>query len=242
MNEDNLIIGIAEDRLRQCEDNYMITCTDFLDMHQQSVLRGAFRQYLSRKEGIRARFYGGYPDAERTVMLFIPDYIELPEESAGASGDHAASDSAETDDPAYKGPDDVMKDICGDIFTVIRASHSEKASASRKGRALGHGDYLGALMGLGIRREVTGDILVRDDGADMIVLSEIADFIMKEYRSAGKARLELQKLKLDDLIVPESIYEEFSSPVASMRLDNIVSAGFGISRSKAAEAIRALFL
>ena len=34
---------------------------------------------------------------------------------------------------------------------------------------LTHSDYLGSMLGLGIDRSVTGDILVRDDGADIII-------------------------------------------------------------------------
>ena len=40
-----------------------------------------------------------------------------------------------------------------------------------------HRDYLGALMKLGIKREKIGDILVRKEGAQVILLPEIADLL-----------------------------------------------------------------
>ena len=44
--------------------------------------------------------------------------------------------------------------------------------------APGHRDYLGAILGLGIRREWVGDILVHEEGADIIVLEDMAEFIL----------------------------------------------------------------
>ena len=39
-------------------------------------------------------------------------------------------------------------------------------------------------MGLGIKREMTGDILVRKDGADIIVMREMAQFIQTHMEKA----------------------------------------------------------
>ncbi|MGI6721420.1 MAG: RNA-binding protein [Anaerovoracaceae bacterium] len=118
-----------------------------------------------------------------------------------------------------------------DILAVLRADTSGHAG-------LTHRDYLGALTGLGIRRDLAGDILVRRDGADIIILKEIADFLLLNYTQAGRAALKTQILPLSQLIVPEASVKVIRDTVASMRLDNIVSAGFGMSRSKAAEAVQ----
>ena len=40
-----------------------------------------------------------------------------------------------------------------------------------------HRDYLGALIKLGIKREKIGDILVFEDGADILILDEVKKFI-----------------------------------------------------------------
>ena len=53
--------------------------------------------------------------------------------------------------------------------------------------ALSHRDYLGSLLGLGIERSVVGDILVREDGADAVVLSDMADGGHKGYRRVPAA-------------------------------------------------------
>jgi RNA-binding protein YlmH len=58
-----------------------------------------------------------------------------------------------------------------DLFEFIRATKSKQDT-------LTHRDYLGSLMGLQLKRECIGDIFVHDDGADIVVLREIADSLI----------------------------------------------------------------
>lgn len=125
-----------------------------------------------------------------------------------------------------------------DTLAVVRATHSAGSSASRSGRPLSHGDYLGALIGLGIKREMTGDILVRDDGADIILLKSIAEFVEQNFVKAGKSYLHAEVRPLSDLLIPKADAEEGHTTVASLRLDAIVSSAFRLSRTRAAEAIK----
>lgn len=83
-----------------------------------------------------------------------------------------------------------------------------------------------------------GDILVRDDGADIIIMDDIEDFLLLNYQKAGRTTLKLSSHPLSDLRIPEIRTAMISDTVASLRLDNIVSSVFKMSRSKAAEAIR----
>ena len=57
----------------------------------------------------------------------------------------------------------------------------DSARVDRKGqfrfRISGDRDYLGAEMGLGIRREAVGDILVTDNGCAMAVIRSVAGYI-----------------------------------------------------------------
>ena len=60
MNEDNMLLGQAEDKIEQCYNRGYLTNTSFLDAHQQSLLRQTFRR---RNVGCRLEFYGGYEDS-----------------------------------------------------------------------------------------------------------------------------------------------------------------------------------
>ena len=69
--ERDIIIDHALDKARQCRDKYVITNTSFLDMSERSAVDAALK-----KSGTRYVFFGGYDDAERTVCVFLPDYVD----------------------------------------------------------------------------------------------------------------------------------------------------------------------
>jgi len=104
-------------------------------------------------------------------------------------------------------------------------------------RTLSHRDYLGSLMGLGIKREMIGDILVREDGADIVIMKDMEDFLLYHYEKAGRTSLKAEILSACEIIVPESRFEEKRDSVASLRLDNLIASAFSLSRGRAAAAI-----
>ena len=104
---------------------------------------------------------------------------------------------------------------------------------------LTHRDYLGSLMGLGLRRDGIGDILVGDHGADIIVLRELAPYLLANYEKAGRKKLHVQEIPLSKLIIPEEKVSYIRDTVASMRLDAITAAMFRLPRAKAADFVRA---
>lgn len=205
--EDRLLEAQIQDRIRRCSDRYMITTSAFLDPRGRSLAEKVIR--AGGSPGVRSGFYGGYPDAERVIAVFLPEYIQNP-----------VSEYFE------KEPEE-------NPLTVLRVTLKKGAPQ------LTHRDYLGALMGLGIRRESTGDILVRRDGADLIVLKEMGDFIRMNMDKAGRARLEFEEIPVSELQVPEMHRTEVTESVSSLRLDNVLGAAFGLSRGKALEAISA---
>lgn len=105
-------------------------------------------------------------------------------------------------------------------------------------RALSHRDYLGSILGLGIERRLTGDILVRDDGADIFIVPEIAEFLQSEYHQAGRSAVKTEIVSAGEVIVPETRCEIIKDTVSSVRLDSVISSAFRVSRSIAAEAVR----
>ncbi len=105
-------------------------------------------------------------------------------------------------------------------------------------KELSHRDYLGSLMGLGIKREMIGDILVREKGADIVIIKEMIDFLLYHFDKAGHASLKAEPRGIDEIIVPEGRFEEVRDTVASLRLDNVISSAFSLSRGRAMEAIQ----
>ncbi len=105
-------------------------------------------------------------------------------------------------------------------------------------RELSHRDYLGSILGLGIDRSVSGDILVRDDGADVIIIPEIADFLLEELVQVGRTHVSRELKPISELIIPEVRTQTIRDTVPSARLDSVIASAFKLSRSKASEAIR----
>ena len=103
--------------------------------------------------------------------------------------------------------------------------------------ALTHRDFLGALMGSGIARECIGDICVGNGICDFFVTAEIAPYILQNLTEAGRIKLKIQQIPLSEATVPQLQFKEIRDTVASIRLDSVISSGFRIGRSLAAQHI-----
>ncbi len=103
--------------------------------------------------------------------------------------------------------------------------------------SLSHRDYLGSLLGLGIKREKIGDILTMEDRALVFVLSDIAGYILANLDKVGRKGVKVQSVELGEIKVPKRKVEEIKTTVAALRLDCIVSAATKGSRSQATEMI-----
>lgn len=104
--------------------------------------------------------------------------------------------------------------------------------------ALSHRDMLGALMGAGIRRDAVGDICLQEKSCDFFVLTELTEYLLNNLTSAGKQHLHLERIPLSQAEKKEQGMKELHATVSTLRLDSVLAAGFHLSRSDAAEAIR----
>lgn len=117
-------------------------------------------------------------------------------------------------------------------IAVLRASWYE-------GESLTHRDLLGSLMGLGIKREMVGDLLVDKSSCDLLVCPEIAPFLLQNLVSAGRTKLSVTEVGPDRLHIPVQEVKKIHDTVATLRLDAVAAAGFSVSRAKMADYIRA---
>lgn len=107
----------------------------------------------------------------------------------------------------------------------------------RADRPLSHRDFLGSLMGCGIRRETVGDIYVDQQSCDFFVLRKIVPYLMQNLTEAGRTKLHLELKPMAELRRPPVQLEQLRQTVSSLRLDSVAAAGFHLSRSQAAELI-----
>lgn len=103
-----------------------------------------------------------------------------------------------------------------------------------------HRDFLGALLGAGIVRDKVGDIIVLGEcGAQDIVVPELVEFLEMNLTQVRSVPVKTRQIELSELRVREPRKKELTTVEASLRLDAVASAGFGMSRSKMADLINA---
>ena len=195
--EDRLLLAKLWDKIQTGIRRCIISNTCFLSLREQEMARYLF----GVEPGLT--FFGGYDDAERKMLVYLPEYLE--------------------DDSLYEADSPV---VC------LRATFFEED-------ALSHRDFLGALMGAGIARETVGDICVGKGFCDFFVTAEIAPYVEQNFFSAGRTKLHLSRISLQDAQIPEPEIKEIKDTVASLRLDSVISSGFRIGRSLAAQYISA---
>ena len=93
-------------------------------------------------------------------------------------------------------------------------------------------------MKLGIKREKVGDILVRKNGADIIVLNEVSQFLLTNLQDLTRfRRAKFSVVNINDVETQEKEFDYIKIIVSSMRLDCFVSELARTSRAKAVELI-----
>ena len=96
---------------------------------------------------------------------------------------------------------------------------------------LSHRDFLGSVIGLGLERDVTGDIIIRDNVGYMFCLEGIADFIAGNLSKVRRTDVKCSRVDAPPAETLE-LPEESGFFVASERLDAVIAEIFGLSRSE----------
>jgi len=96
--------------------------------------------------------------------------------------------------------------------------------------ALTHRDFLGSLIGLGFKREVLGDIIVRDNMAWLLCKSAVEGYIIDQLTKVKHTAVRCETSALPELS-PRSL-ESRQVVVASERVDALISGVFRLSRSE----------
>lgn len=128
--------------------------------------------------------------------------------------------------PDYYRPDDIDLPIA-----VMEISLSDSA------KVLSHRDYLGAIVGLGLRRSVVGDIIAYVGGAQVVAAREIVP-ALQGLGEVNRYKASVVEIPPYQIRVEEQPQRTINSTVATVRLDAVLSSGLGIGRGKAVELIK----
>ena len=199
-SEEKILIAKAMDKYKFVEARNRFQNTDFLNLAEQMTLD----KIIEMRRIDNYIYWGGYEDAERKMLVFLPDDFEVD-----------------------------LKNVYDQCMCILRIDLPKEQYGEYE-----HKTYLGALMKLGLKREKIGDIIVRHDGADIIITREIEKFLkmnISDLTRFHKANIEI--VPIDELKYVEPKKEIVKINVSSMRLDCLVAELARCSRNKAKEYI-----
>lgn len=201
----------------------------FLTPHEQAVFFRAVAGMSAEKLN-RLFFFGGCRGAERRAAVFFPEWADIGDAPQNFPDTPLFScdreELFEREAALYGGGD-----VHGITCLYIRGSGY---------RTLGHRDYLGSVLSLGIDRSSVGDIVTDGDhAARVFVLRKTAPFILAELERVGSDKVLIREEEPPAGFTAERKTEDVSAVAASMRLDALVGAVFSMSRSDAKSLVEA---
>lgn len=218
-DEERLLIARAAELSARSDG--VAAASNFMTPREQRIVF----ESLKGVEADRLFFWGGFIGAERRAAVFLPTWTV---------GDQKAPDgvfSAAREEHFLRLLDEVgCTDILNDFILPVKllSSGYEKLS---------HRDWLGSLVGLGLKRQMLGDIVVHDGGAVLFARRESMDFIVSQLKRAGRDSVRAEIAEPDIAFTVQRSFEDICQSVASMRLDGAVRALCSLSREKAASLV-----
>ena len=113
-----------------------------------------------------------------------------------------------------------------------------KISGNFKFGKLTHRDYLGSILSLGIKREKVGDINVYEDGAEVYLSRDISDYVINNLVKIKHSGIKVKKIEFNEAREKILEFKDKRVNIASLRIDSVVAAAYGISRNDAVELIK----
>lgn len=101
-----------------------------------------------------------------------------------------------------------------------------------------HGDFLGAVLGTGLKREMIGDVIITERGCQVVVAEEVTDYLQQNLERVHEVPVTVVEIDEEQISVEPERVKEIKTTVASMRLDAIAASGFGTSRTRMAREIK----
>ena len=182
-----------------------ITHTPFLSPAEHLRIQRA----LGAREDVYA--FGGYKEAERVRLFFLPPYMTQADEQTRSEWLSPALEETV-------------------IPLEIRCSGF---------RTLSHRDYLGAILALGIERDALGDLCVPDAQHAVTFCDRvIAEFLTQTLTRVANDAVRVTPCTLPQDFDGGRQFRRINDTVASPRADSVVAALANLSRERAQAIMR----
>ena len=198
--ENELLLARALELCRRAE-NGEIVYTEFLTPGQQKRLARSMPHTV-----VPPRCFGGYENAERGRLFFLPPYFEGLDE-------------------------EVSRALLAACFAESVIPLKIKGSGYYK---LAHRDFLGAVLNLGIERDALGDVLVVGENEAILFCDALmAKFLIENLSRVAGDAVCVGTCVLPPDFDGGRRFERMTDTVASPRADAVVSALCNLSRERA---------
>ncbi len=102
-----------------------------------------------------------------------------------------------------------------------------------------HRDVLGAVLNLGIEREVMGDIVFDGDACYFFLHKDMASFVIHSLTKIKRGGVKVEEVFDKDIPFETKEPKEVFLILSSLRLDTLIAKGFRLGRNDAKEYIQA---
>jgi RNA-binding protein YlmH len=130
--------------------------------------------------------------------------------------------------------DDTIDDIADIEFPIscLKVTPVNKKFST----PLGHRDFLGTILSLGLDRSRVGDILVKDNEGYVFVHNQISSYLTEQLIQIKHTNVSTSLIEHNNFDYKPAL-KEITGTVSSVRLDSILAVAFNSSRSSLAGLI-----
>ena len=219
--EDKLLVSKIYDKIKFTHNRNQIQTTSFLDGYEQTVVE----KFLKLCQEKNFLLEGGFPEAKLENLLSKNETLQEAQKVEEKSKIEKVQEVEKTQDK------DSM--IISKFIKVIGITLPKELQGSYH-----HREYLGGLMKLGIEREKIGDIIVNEQGADILVQSDIASFFLSHLPDLTRfQKAQISQKEITELKIEQIKKESMVILVPQFRLDVVLSEILHLSRRKASDFI-----
>ena len=193
------------------------------------------------RELLKKRFVELASKAERGVYYTFTHFLGLDEQSAFSEVSreirakwraYGGVEGTERVVVRFGDEEEIGYDMPYPIVCVKAEPRAEKFADK-----LTHRDFLGAILNLGIEREMVGDIIIRANVGYIFLIEDIADYVLSSLERVKHTDVRLSRV---DELPDEALFktEERRITVQSERIDAVIAKVFNLSRDDAQGLIR----
>lgn len=119
-----------------------------------------------------------------------------------------------------------------EVETDSRIAYIRVVYKNFNNQPIGHRDYLGAVLNLGIKREKLGDIVIQNNMAFLLADAGIAEYVCQQLTRVKQSTVIAEIVPRHDFVYQPPSLTTLQISLSSLRLDAVVAAVFNLSRSQ----------